>query len=89
MALQLNEELSNGTSGNYWSIGTLNISETSTRVYLTLHVSKEAKDSGKTPLREISKTVKHTKNEVMTGNVYEFMYNKIKELDEFNSAMDV
>ena len=81
MALQLNKELLNGTVGNYLSIVGINVSDTSSKVYLTLHLSKIAKDAGKVPMLELSKNVTHTKAEVMTGNVYAFMYGKVKESD--------
>lgn len=97
MALQLEKELEDGSVGNYWSISTINVSDTQSRVYLSLHKNQAAKQSGKTPMKEISKFITHTKNDIMTNNIYDFAYGQIKisnivdgvELNEFASAVDV
>lgn len=98
MGLQLPKDLPNGVTGNYWHISKLSLFNDFVQAQLCLHVSKEARDSGKTPLEMVDIGVNLLKSDIVEGNVYALVYGKIKEsaLDEdgletniFVDAIDV
>lgn len=79
MGLQLSKELPNGVTGNYWHISKLSLFNDFAQIRLCLHMSKEAKDAGKTPLMGVNIGVALLKSAIIAGNVYELAYDKIKE----------
>ena len=89
MALQKDTVLTIGTVANYYRITNITISKTSMDVSLGLYVSKATRDIGYDCINCSNYSFNINLSTFDTVNPYVYAYTILKELDEFDGALDV
>lgn len=102
MALQLEKELDNGVSGDYWKIINISLSNKRLDISIGLYVDKVTRDGGKKPLDVILKSfIIGEKPEDSTDNyitnvevlaeecIYHVAYSRLKEDMDFEGSIDL
>lgn len=97
MALQLVKETENGINAEYWALTEIKVNDQEIHATLSLFVSEVLKKEGKAALEIRTFKFEHDKAVTATENIYQKVYNKIKESNivneveqnEFASALDV
>lgn len=89
MALQLEKELPIGISANYWSISEIKVKDDELHVRIDLHISQSIKTSGKSAIESKRMIIPCSKQDVISGNVYQLAYDIIKVTEDFQGSVDV
>lgn len=94
MALELTKELSSGVEGEYWKIEAIEMNPYKTTVRLALYKDAAARAAEKAPLQYSVHEFYGADNPcsvvaLESESAYVLCYDKLKELDEFDGALDV
>jgi hypothetical protein len=90
MALNKSVDLDSGVTATYWKIVSFELNGFSTEAQIQLagYLSKEAKDSGKSPLGSRAEMIPYDKS-LASFSPFQQAYDNIKQNDPWSDAADI
>lgn len=89
MALLLKKEFKSGVEGSYWKIGKIIWENPSIlRVYVAVYMDSSARSTGKEPLHMEIHEMSLQSFEELNMSLVGACYHKLKQLPEFDGAVD-